>query len=366
MTALPTPNRNPIRSRRTWLRASLGVGVAAAGAAGLTRVTRPNSPSNGANPSAVAWRERVLMGFGTTLWLRAAHPDTKLLDRALDAAVAELRRIESSLSLFRANSDLTQLNAQGVLVNPDHRLVDLLRLANDISRDSGGAFDVSVQPLWALWHDAGKQRRIPSDQELRQARQRVGWQGIQIESDAIRLRPGMALTLNGIAQGYASDRARQVLVAHGIEQALLDTGEWTAMSRDYRAANWRLGLANPRARDKLIATLVADGRSVATSSDEHTYFTNDRLHHHIFDPFSGRSPASLASVTVLAASCAKADALTKVFFMADPDGAGLARRDASNPLIQAAIRLTRQWQVDALLVDKQGNWWGSSGLPLAG
>jgi FAD:protein FMN transferase len=258
------------------------------------------------------------------------------------------------------------LNAQGVLFDPDHRLVDLIRFANDISRDSDGAFDVSVQPLWALWHGASRQRRIPSDDELRQARQRVGWQGIQVENKAIRLRPGMALTLNGIAQGYASDRAREVLVTHGIEQALLDTGEWTAMSRDYRAANWRLGLANPRLRDTLITTLIADGRSVATSSDEHTYFTEDRRHHHIFDPFNGRSPASLASVTVLAPSCAKADALTKVFFMADRDGVGLARRDESNTLIQAAVRLTRQWQVDALLVDKQGHWWGSPGLPLAG
>ncbi len=318
---------------------------------------------------ALVWRERALLGFGTTLWLRAAHRDSAHLERALDEAVLQLRRIEAAMSLFKPDSELSRLNQNGRLKKPDLYLRELIELSLQISRQSEGAFDISVQPLWTVWQAATQAGRLPGVAELKDAQARVGWQRIRVEPEQISLGQGMTLTLNGIAQGYAADRVRAVLTSHGIEHALLDTGEWSAMAPDFRAANWRLGIANPLATGKLIAALVADGRSVATSSDQHTSFSADHRHHHIFDPSTGYSPTCLASVTVLASSCALADALTKVFFMADR---GLQSRDSAlanagdqNRLVQRARALANQWQVDVLLVDKKGDWWGSSGLPVA-
>ena len=100
-----------------------------------------------------------------------------------------------------------------------------------------------------------------------------------------------------------------------------------------------------------VAALQAQGRSVATSSDAHSSFTADLRHHHIFDPRSGESPTGLASVTVVAPSCALADALTKVMFMGD---------------IAQALALARHWGVDVLAIDKAGHWQASPGLGLDG
>jgi thiamine biosynthesis lipoprotein len=156
----------------------------------------------------------------------------------------------------------------------------------------------------------------------------------------------MGITLNGIAQATQTwcGQLRQFGIAH----ALIDTGEWAALGCR-RAAGWALGVADPRDERSLIARLLMDDRCIATSADSQTSFSGDCRHHHIFDPHSGYSPPELASVTVAARSCALADALTKVMFVA-----GMRR----------ALVLARQWQVDVLLVDKAGRWQASAGLKL--
>jgi FAD:protein FMN transferase len=330
-------------TRRQWLTASLGLGAACAGAGAL------------AGSSPLIWRERALLGFGTTLWLRAAHADAPTLERALDDAVAAIRDVEAQMSLFDPNSAVSRLNRDGRLRGAGDDLLRVLQLAQHVSARSDGAFDITVQPLWQAWAAARREARVPTAAGLHAARSLVGWQGVQIDAAEVRLRrPGMAITLNGIAQGYAADRARERLRAHGVEHALLDTGEWAPLGQGPDGAPWALAVADPRGGDAgavhAVATLQAEGRSVATSSHAHTTFTADRRHHHIFDPRSGVSPAQLASVTVVANSCALADALTKVMFMGGIDD---------------ALTGARHWGVDVLAIDKAGRWRASPGLRLA-
>ncbi len=357
-------------TRRQSLRVSIGMAAGMATmAAGLTgpvgAATPARSPGSSTAP-LLPWRERVLLGFGTTLWLRAAHADAARADAALDAAVTELRAIESVMSLFRPDSQLRRLNAHRVLHRADPRLIDVLLTAQRVSRGSDGAFDVSVQPLWQLWQRARDEQRLPSAAELRTTRALVGWQGIALDGDTVRLRPGMALTLNGIAQGYAADRVKAVLLRHGIAQALVDTGEWASLAPENAAPGWRLGVADPHHAGRQLATLAADGRSIATSSDAQTVFTADHRHHHILDPMTGDSPTTLSSVTVLAPDCVMADALTKVFFVALRGTATLPATGHDNALTRRAAAMAAQWQVDLLLVDKRGRQWASKGLPLSG
>jgi thiamine biosynthesis lipoprotein len=171
---------------------------------------------------------------------------------------------------------------------------------------------------------------------------------LEIAPDRIRfLQPGMALTLNGIAQGYASDLAREALQHHGIEHALIDTGEWSTLGQSAQSRPWSLGIESPRQIEAIIACIESDGRAIATSSDARCSFSADLQHHHIFDPRTGYSPPELASVTVLAPTCALADALTKVMFMKSPEH---------------AIAAAKQWQVDVLVVDKAGRLHASPGL----
>jgi FAD:protein FMN transferase len=328
------------RTRRQWLRTSLGLGAALA--AGL--------PANAVQQPLV-WRERALLGFGTTLWLRAAHADAAVADRGLDAAVQAIRHVEAQMSLFDPASAVSRLNRDGELRAADADLLAVLRLAQHVAARSGGAFDVTVQPLWLAWDAAHRAGRAPTPQALARAHALVGWRSLRVEDDRVRFaRPGMAITLNGIAQGYAADLARERLRAHGIAHALLDTGEWTPLGSGPGERPWTLAVADPRDAAHAVTALHTQGRSVATSSDVHTAFTADRRHHHIFDPRTAESPVQLASVTVAAPSCALADALTKVMFMGG---------------IADALALARHWGVDVLAIDKAGGWRASPGLQLA-
>ena len=352
VAASPLPC-GPTKPRRQWLRTSLGLGAVLLGSgAASTAATARSMP--------LVWRERALLGFGTTLWLRAAHRNPATVERALDAAVQAVRHVESQMSLFDPASAVSRLNREGSLRHADADLLRVLRLAQQVSARSDGAFDITVQPLWQAWDAARLDGRMPSVQSLAQARALVGWRGLVVDAGDVQLRrPGMALTLNGIAQGYAADLARERLRAHGVEHALLDAGEWAPLGHGPGDRPWTLAVADPRAAGgtvaseaaSAVAVLCAEGRSVATSSDAHTTFTADRRHHHIFDPRSGQSPAQLASVTVVAPSCALADALTKVLFMGS---------------VSDALALARYWDVDVLAIDKSGRWQASPGLRLTG
>lgn len=318
--------------RRRFLHLAIGAGLCGTAAA-----------------ASLQWRERVLVGFGTRLWLRAGHASGARAERALDAAVATLRDIESQMSLFDPASALCRLNRDGVLDAPGRELLDVLRLARDVARRSDGAFDATVQPLWQLWQRAAQAGRRPGEAELAQARAGVGWRGVDLSERRIALRPGMALTLNGIAQGHAADRARDVLVAHGIEHALVDAGEWMPLGQGPQQAPWRLGIADPHDAARLVATLRTDGRAVATSSGAQLVFTADGREHHLLDPRTGHSPHELASVTVVAPRAALADALTKVVYIAG---------------WEAALATAQRFGADALVVHRDGRWRASAGLVL--
>ena len=291
-----------------------------------------------------------MLGFGTVLTLRVAHADSHQAERSLDAAVETIRHVEAQMSLFNPDSALSRLNREGVLLGPHPDLVSILQLAQRVSARSRGAFDVTVQPLWAAFEQAAGRKELPSPEAVKAARAAVGWQHLSVSSDAIRLgRPGMGVTLNGIAQGFAADLVRTRLQALGIEHALVNAGEWTALGRPHTERPWRLGLQDPRDAQALITRLALDGRSIAVSADNESSFSLDRRHHHIFDPHTGYSPAELSCVAVAASRCALADALTKVMFVAGREG---------------ALRLAREWNVDVLVVDKQGKWQATAGLQL--
>jgi FAD:protein FMN transferase len=324
--------------RQQFLRVAVGLGAAAL-LGGATSI-----------PSALLWRRRTLLGFGTTLTLLAGHEDKGTLERALDAAVASLRRIEAQMSLFDPDSALSRLNRDAVLPSPPADLLEVLEIAQAVSRASDGAFDVTVQPLWQVFAAAQRAGGLPDQDHVAAARARVGWGGLEVTREAVRLRPGMAVTLNGIAQGYAADQVRAVLQAHGIRHALVDAGEFAPLGENANARPWTLGIANPRDEKALLARLVSDGRCIATSADDATSFSADHRHHHIFDPRTGYSPTALAAVTVAADSGAIADALTKVLFVAGPGH---------------AFELARAWNVDALWVDKDGGWRATPGLRVA-
>ncbi|MEZ5715032.1 MAG: FAD:protein FMN transferase [Paracoccaceae bacterium] len=244
----------------------------------------------GAAPSV--WRGRAL-GADVTLRLAGAPDPAGRIWRRVERL---LRGIEAEFSLFR-DSSLTRLNRDGRLAWPSPEMLALLDLAGRVHAATGGAFDPTVQPLWQAVARGG---------DPAPARDLTGWDGLRIAKDEIALRPGMALTLNGIAQGHAADRLAALLRAEGFAEVLIDAGELRALGRN-GTRDWQAGIAGPDGA--LLDRISLADRALATSSPMGTRI--GRGQPHILHP-DGRG-TRWNTVSVSAGSAALADALSTGF-----------------------------------------------------
>lgn len=326
-----------------------------AGAAGFTGgMAALGAPTAwAASPAAgLLAARRTGKALGTSISMTALHPDRSAAEQALDAAFAELQRVDALMSIYRPESPLSTLNRTGVLEHPHPYLVQVLRRAQEIAGKSAGAFDVTVQPLWELYAAAQKEGKLPAEADARRAARRVDWRKLQVSPQEIRLaEPGMAVTLNGIAQGYAADRVLAALRAHGVRHALVDTGEIGALGRKADGQSWSVGIQHPRVADAYVALARLEGCCMATSGDYATPFSADRAYNHIFEPRTGRSPEFFSSVTVVAPTGTDADALSTAVFVLG--------REKGLALIEAMPG------VEALFVTKGGDVLATKGFPKA-
>ena len=291
------------------------------------------------------------LAFGTTVTVSLIHDDARQAEAAIGDALEQASQVDCLMSIYSPASQVFQLNRDGVLARAHPHLLEVLRYAHALSELTRGAFDITVQPLWQAFRAAANGQALPTRAQRLDAGSRVGWLGVGVDEGAVRLRQGAAITLNGLAQGYAADLAMAAVRARGIDHALLNTGEFSARGNNGALQPWTLGVLDPRDADALAAVLTVDGRCVATSGDYASTFTPDFVHHHIFDPATGDSPPELASVTVLAPSALQADGLSTAFMVMG------ARKSHA-----LAARLAG---VDVMTINKRGVVWKSPTFPLA-
>ena len=243
------------------------------------------------------------IALGAKVTLRLHHHDAA---RLATLAMAEIRRLEGLFSIYLPGSALSRLNRDGVLPEPPFELLDCLSLAGSVHTASDGRFDPTIQPIWAAEAMAAERGHPLSDRERAETAARTGWQGVTFSSEAITLRPGMALTLNGIAQGYIADRVAELLASHGLTSALIDTGEMRALPE----GRWPVHLSDRE--------IPLEGRALATSSPLGMTIGGDGRTSHIIDPALGRpTPARWQSISVSSASAALADAVSTAACMMD-------------------------------------------------
>lgn len=273
--------------------------------------------------------------LGTKVEITALHSSQARAADGVKAAFAELELVEEVMSLYRPHSQLCRLNREGVLRQPHPYLVEVLKSAQELAEKTGGKFDITIQPLWKLHETASREGRTPSGVEIAAAVELVDWRRLEVSKKLIRLhRPSMAVTLNGIAQGYAADRAKAALQKHGVEHALINTGELTSLGSKSTGQPWRVGIQHPRQADAFIALADLDGRCLATSGDYATTFGNDQIRHHILDPDTGASAAGFASVSIAAPSGLLADGLSTATFVLGPaEGGRLIKQTPGTDLL---------------------------------
>ena len=301
---------NPAPTRRRFL-------AIAAAAAGLPLA------ATGAHAEAAHLHRWSGIALGASAEIVLHDPDATRARRLIARCVAEIDRLEDVFSLYRPESALSRLNRDGRLAAPPLELVALLAEARSYSVRTEGAFDVTVQPLWRL-HAAhfalpGADPQGPAKADLARARALVDYRAVDIEPSEIRFaRPGMAVTLNGIAQGYITDRVATLLQDAGMADVLLDIGEVRALGRHPDGRPWRVGLRRAAAPATLARTLALAGRAVATSAGIASPFEPTGRHHHLFDPATGRPASSTGQVSVIAPRATMADALSTALAVASP------------------------------------------------
>jgi thiamine biosynthesis lipoprotein len=252
-----------------------------------------------------------------------------LATRALDV----IEDLETRLTVYRHDSEVSRINASahtGPMV-VERGLFRLLERAVQISRATGGAYDVTSGPLSLAWGFVRGPKRVPDDETLADARARSGHHHLTLDPDQLTIsfdRPGIVINLGSIGKGYAIDRAVDVLrnhfwptsgLVHGGHSSLYALGS----PPDRFGGRWEIALRNPFDPRRPLGTIRVRNRAIGTSGAAFQNFeSSGRRYGHIIDPRTGEPVSSgPASVTVLAPTAAEADALSTAFYLIGPDAA---------------------------------------------
>ncbi len=271
--------------------------------------------------------------MGTSYHIKLAELPPGLTVANLQHEVDQrLETIERQMSTYRADSELSRFNrcegSEWFPVSADTALV--VTTALEVGQQTDGLFDVTVGPLVNLWGFGPPARRdtVPTVEQLAAARERVGQQYLQSRQTppALRkLRPGVYVDLSAIAKGFAVDQVAQVCDRHHLADYLVEIGgEVRASGHRPDGSWWRIGIEQPLDGARAIGRVVElDDRSLATSGDYRNFFAADgQRYSHEIDPRTGRPVThSLASVSVLADHCMRADALATALMIMGPDEA---------------------------------------------
>lgn len=303
--------------------------------------------------------------MGTVYAIRAVvspdQPNQLLaLQDEIDAALVEINR---QMSTYDPRSELSAVNQApaGQWVTVSAELVQLLETARQISDQTQGAFDVTVGPVVNLWHfGPDKERKeFPTDEEIAAALKLVGYQQLETQVDPPAVRKPHDATyvdLSAIAKGYGVDEICRLLEEHGLRQYMVEIGgEVRTAGRKPNGQPWNIAIETPSDEGRRIETIVGlTDQALATSGDYRNFFLHEgRRYSHTIDPQTGRPVEhDLASVSVLHAQCALADAYATALLVLGPDqGYNLAQEQGLAAYFQTraadgstSARATDAWQ----------------------
>ena len=276
-------------------------------------------------PDQLFYESRPAMGTSFEVYVYA--PDRERALELFEAAFDEIERVEQALSNYRSSSELSRINAiaADAPVVTDPEVFALLERAFDYSRQSNGAFDVTVGKLmkaWGFFRGAG---HYPSNEELARAREETGWQRVKLDPrarSAFFLTRGIELDLGGIGKGYALDCVARVLRDAGVTAALINSGSSSiyAIGAPPGKAGWPVRVFDPLDRTRILSTILLRDQSLSTSGNYEKFFQlNGRTYCHIMDPRSGRPVEGVLQTSVIAPEATDSDALSTAIFVMGPE-----------------------------------------------
>lgn len=251
-------------------------------------------------------KESVWKGvsLGAESSMKLFHQDQSYSNSIIKECLNEINRLEKIFSIYDKKSIISKLNKKGKIINPPKELVEVINFANNISKQSNGAFDISVQPLWNIHkHYSSKEKVLVK--KIQKIKKLINWKNIVINENEIFFKQkGMAITLNGIAQGYITDKITHLLKSKGFTNVLVNLGEIKTIGNHPQNRDWNI--STPYLNNKQYISL--NNNAIASSGAYGTKFNKNS--HHLFNTKSGKSANYLNSVSVVASSAMLADAIS--------------------------------------------------------
>ncbi len=255
---------------------------------------------------------RLMMGTYVTVIVLGPK---EIAAKAINLAFIRMQQIDVKFNPINPQSPVYAFNKRNQPIT-DPEIIGLVRRSLEISKESAGAFDITVAPLSELWGFYAKSLRIPKDKEIKECLRNVGYLHLLFKNGKLNKdNPAAKIDFGGIAKGYALAEAARVLKDNGVTSALIDLGGDEYVLGKKGARPWRIGIKNPRA-EGILGYIEVKDLAVVSSGDYERFFIKDgKRYHHIFNPVTGYPTEGVVSVTVTHPDPVLAQAWAKIPFV---------------------------------------------------
>ena len=265
------------------------------------------------------------------------------LRAAGEQALQEIERLETQLSCYRTDSDVTWINSRAAAapVRIDPRLFHLLLRCADLSKKTSGAFDITIGPLMRAWGFTDGNPRVPQRSALAAARDVVGMQNVELceEDFTVRFKQrGVEIDLGGYGKGYAIERAIAILEENGVTSALLHGGTSSVfgLGAPPQDAGWKIALCAPFSRGEELRLIELKDAGLSVSASHGKWFSIDgRICGHVLDPRTGEPSGAASAAAVTGPSPSDCEALSTALLVLGESWA--PEMQASSPDYQAFV-----------------------------
>ena len=260
---------------------------------------------------------REVFAMDTYMTLKAYDADG---EEALDEAIEEIQRLDALWSVENTESEIAKLN-QKKTEKVSKETIQLIQCAKKVSKETKGAFDITIYPLMELWGFPSQNYQVPSEAEIKEILDsNIGMDKVMVDekNQEITLKDEAQIDLGGIAKGYTSEQVARILKQHDIEHGVISLGgNVQAIGKKIDGSRWKVGIQPPKDDMEMIGTYEACNEAVITSGGYERYFEEDgKTYHHILDPDTGKpSDQDLISVTVISEDGMLADCLSTTLFV---------------------------------------------------
>ena len=265
---------------------------------------------------------KTTLAMGTFVSMTLIHPSKDEAEEAMGRAFNEIDRLSGLLSRFDTATAVAVLNKEGQVKDLPEEVIQVVSRSLYYHKISGGSFDITVKPVVDLFRDRfdGESKRLPTEKEIEGLLKLVGSDKIELRDRSIHLmRPGMGITLDGIAKGFIVDKASQILDGHKIENHLINAGgDIRTKGSNGTSRGWTVAIQDPLKKNHYPDIIHMKDGAIATSGNYEVYYDREKMFHHIVDPRTGLSPRLTTSVSVAAKTTMEADALSTSVFVMNP------------------------------------------------